>query len=138
MKARRRAGRLVFRMTSIIRLNPLSGGGDESPHCYLLEVDGFNFLLDIGWDEKFSPAFIARLEKVVPRLDAVLLSYPDIEHLGALPVAVGRLGLSCPIYATVPVYKMGQMFLYDLYQVLSRLKFDSYAFQMMIFNQFCF
>ena len=129
---------MVLRMTSIIRLNPLSGGGDESPHCYLLEVDGFNFLLDIGWDEKFSPAFIARLEKVVPRLDAVLLSYPDIEHLGALPVAVGRLGLSCPIYATVPVYKMGQMFLYDLYQVLSRLKFDSYAFPMMILNQFCF
>ena len=26
-------------------------------------------------------------------------------------------GLSCPIYATVPVYKMGQMFLYDVYQV---------------------
>ena len=25
-------------------------------------------------------------------------------------------GLSCPIYVTVPVYKMGQMFLYDLYQ----------------------
>jgi hypothetical protein len=23
-------------MTSIIRLTPLSGGGDESPHCYLL------------------------------------------------------------------------------------------------------
>ena len=39
---------------------------------------------------------------------------------GALPVAVGRLGLSCPIYATVPVYKMGQMFLYDLYQVILR------------------
>ena len=37
--------------------------------------------------------------------------------VGALPVAVGKLGLSCPIYATVPVYKMGQMFLYDLYQV---------------------
>ena len=117
-------------MTSIIRLNPLSGGGDESPHCYLLEVDGFNFLLDIGWDEKFSPAFIARLEKVVPRLDAVLLSYPDIEHLGALPVAVGRLGLSCPIYATVPVYKMGQMFLYDLYQVPLPVEFNRSPFLM--------
>ncbi len=29
---------------------------------------------------------------------------------------MGNLGLSCPIYATVPVYKMGQMFLYDIYQ----------------------
>jgi len=103
-------------MTSIIRLNPLSGGGDESPHCYLLEVDDFTFLLDIGWDEKFSPSFIKSLERVVTKIDAVLISYPDIAHLGALPVAVGKLGLSCPIYATVPVYKMGQMFLYDLYQ----------------------
>ena len=104
-------------MTSIIRLTPLSGGGDESPHCYLLEVDGFNILLDIGWDEKFSPAFITTLSKVVPKVDAVLLTYPDLPHLGALPVAVGKLGLSCPVYATVPVYKMGQMFLYDIYQV---------------------
>ena len=75
-------------MTSIIRLTPLSGGGDESPHCYLLEVDGFNILLDIGWDEKFSPAFITTLAKVVPKVDAVLLTYPDLPHLGALPVAV--------------------------------------------------
>jgi len=103
-------------MTSIIRLTPLSGGGDESPHCYLLEVDGFNFLLDIGWDEKFSPSFMSTLARVVPKVDALLLSYPDLPHLGALPVAVGKLGLSCPVYATVPVYKMGQMFLYDIYQ----------------------
>ena len=79
-------------MTSIIRLNPLSGGGDESPHCYLLEVDGFNFLLDIGWDPKFSDTFIKSLERVVSKIDAVLITYPDIAHLGALPVAVGKLG----------------------------------------------
>ena len=30
-------------------------------------------------------------------------------------------GLNCPIYATVPVYKMGQMFLYDVYQVGGQL-----------------
>lgn len=48
-------------------------------------------------------------------IDAVLLSYPDQAHLGALPYLVGKLGLNCPIYATIPVYKMGQMFMYDLY-----------------------
>ena len=51
----------------------------------------------------------------------MLLSYPDFAHLGALPVAVGKLGLTCPIYATVPVYKMGLMFLYDLYQVCMKV-----------------
>ncbi len=49
-------------MTSIIKFTPLSGappadgtaGFDPSsePHCYLLEVDGFTFLLDCGWDAK--------------------------------------------------------------------------------------
>lgn len=35
--------------------------------------------------------------------------------MGALPYLVGKLGLNCPIYATIPVYKMGQMFMYDLF-----------------------
>jgi len=115
-------------MTSIIRLTPLSGGGDESPHCYVLEVDDFHFLLDCGWDEHFNMDFIASLKKIVHKIDAVLLSYPDCAHLGALPYAVGKLGLSCPIYATVPVYKMGQMFLYDIYQARHNLEdFDLFT-----------
>ena len=50
-------------------------------------------------------------------IDAVLLSFPDVAHLGLLPYLMGPLELKCPVYATVPVYKMGQMFMYDLYQV---------------------
>ena len=53
----------------------------------------------------------------INQIDAVLLSHPDVVHLGALPYVVGKLGLKCPVYATIPVYKMGQMFMYDLYQV---------------------
>ncbi|CAG0914549.1 unnamed protein product [Notodromas monacha] len=104
-------------MTSIIKLQCLSGGTDsESPHCYLLQIDEYRILLDCGWDEKFSFEGIKELRKHVNEIDAVLLSYPDMLHLGALPYAVGRLGLNCPVYATIPVYKMGQMFLYDVYQ----------------------
>ncbi len=61
----------------------------------------------------YSPFIFRHLHQV----DAVLLSHPDVLHLGALPYVVGKLGLSCPVYATTPVYKMGQMFMYDLYQV---------------------
>ena len=43
----------------------------------------------------------------------MLLSHPDLAHLGALPFLVGRLGLAAPIYGTGPVHKMGQMFMYD-------------------------
>ncbi|XP_076127785.1 cleavage and polyadenylation specificity factor subunit 2 [Alosa pseudoharengus] len=103
-------------MTSIIKLTALSGVQEESALCYLLQVDEFRFLLDCGWDETFSMEIIETLKRYVHQVDAVLLSHPDPLHLGALPYAVGKLGLNCTIYATIPVYKMGQMFMYDLYQ----------------------
>ncbi len=49
-------------------------------------------------------------------MDLVLISHSDLEHMGGLPYAVGSLGLSAPIYATLPTIKMGQMTLYDAHQ----------------------
>ncbi|XP_011500980.1 PREDICTED: probable cleavage and polyadenylation specificity factor subunit 2 [Ceratosolen solmsi marchali] len=103
-------------MTSIIKLHAISGALDESPPCYILQVDELHILLDCGWNENFDQDFIKELKRHVNQIDAVLLSYPDPSHLGALPYLVGKCGLSCPIYATIPVYKMGQMFMYDIYQ----------------------
>ncbi|XP_050465481.1 probable cleavage and polyadenylation specificity factor subunit 2 [Cataglyphis hispanica] len=103
-------------MTSIIKLHAVSGAMDESPPCYILQVDELRILLDCGWDENFDQDFIKELKRHVNQIDAVLLSYPDPLHLGALPYLVGKCGLTCPIYATIPVYKMGQMFMYDMYQ----------------------
>lgn len=103
-------------MTSIIRLLPLSGVHSEDPHCYILQVDEFKFLLDCGWDENFNMSHVKELKKHLHQIDSVLLSYPDMLHLGALPYVVGKCNLDCPIYATIPVYKMGQMFMYDWYQ----------------------
>ncbi|EDW24634.1 GL24247 [Drosophila persimilis] len=102
-------------MTSIIKLHTISGAMDESPPCYILQIDDVRILLDCGWDEKFDANFIKELKRQVHTLDAVLLSHPDAYHLGALPYLVGKLGLNCPIFATIPVFKMGQMFMYDLY-----------------------
>ncbi|VDM96391.1 unnamed protein product [Thelazia callipaeda] len=106
-------------MTSIIKLEALSGVQDDGPLCYLLQVDQVYFLLDCGWDERFDMAYIEAVKRRVPLINAVLLSYADISHVGALPYLVRKCGLNCPVYATnevfrqVPVYKMGQMFLYD-------------------------
>lgn len=52
-------------MTSIIKVHCLSGAGDESPPCYVLQVDEFKFLLDCGWDEKFDMEFIKELKRFV-------------------------------------------------------------------------
>lgn len=50
-------------MTSIIRMTVLSGGQDECPPCYLLQVDEFNFLLDCGWDENFDMEMMERVKR---------------------------------------------------------------------------
>lgn len=85
--------------------------------------------MDCGWDEKFDMKFIKELERQIPHINAVLLSYGDTAHCGALPYLVGKLGLKCPIYATVPVSKMGQLALYDWLQGrLAIENFDSFTF----------
>ncbi|CAF4485290.1 unnamed protein product, partial [Rotaria sp. Silwood2] len=103
-------------MASILKLQVIGGAYNEGALAYLLQTDDFRFLLDCGWDENFSPEIIEEYKRHIKSVDAVLITYPDIYHLGALPYLVGHCGLKCPVYATIPVYKMGQMFMYDLHQ----------------------
>ncbi|KAG2304633.1 hypothetical protein Bca52824_033284 [Brassica carinata] len=49
---------------------------------------------------------LRRSLRVASTVDAVLLSHPDILHLGALPYAMKQLGLSATIYATEPVHRL--------------------------------
>ncbi|CAF1601439.1 unnamed protein product, partial [Adineta ricciae] len=97
-------------------LQVITGAYDEGALAYLLQTDDFRFLLDCGWDENFSLDIIEQYKRHIKTIDAVLITYPDIYHLGALPYLVGHCGLKCPVYATIPVNKMGQMFMYDLHQ----------------------
>lgn len=39
-------------------------------------------LLDCGWDIHFDTALLEPLREVVKRIDLVLISHPDLEHLG--------------------------------------------------------
>ena len=69
-------------MTSIIRFEAISGVLNESPPSYILQVDEFRFLLDCGLDEMMSETYLNQLAKHVKQIDAVLISYPDSQHLG--------------------------------------------------------
>ncbi|GLC39319.1 hypothetical protein PLESTB_000897800 [Pleodorina starrii] len=100
-------------METSVRFTPLSGVDAESPLCYLLEIDSFTFLLDCGWDESFNEAALEPIKRVLPRVNAVLLSHPDLAHLGALPYLVGKCGLAAPIFSTKPVRRMGEMFMFE-------------------------
>lgn len=39
-------------------------------------------MLDCGWDIYFDTALLEPLRAVVKRIDLVLISHPDLEHLG--------------------------------------------------------
>ena len=56
------------------------------------------------------------LDSVLHQVDAVLITHPDLLHMGALPYAV-KLGLDCPIYGTIPTFLMGRVFLTDALKV---------------------
>ena len=105
---------------STLTVTPLYGAHSADPPCYLLEIDDFTILLDAGWTEAFDVALLEPLRKVAPRVDIVLISHCDVEHLGALAYAMKHFDLRAPVYATLPVSKMGQMFMYDAYQNASR------------------
>ncbi|KAK5575431.1 hypothetical protein RB653_006564 [Dictyostelium firmibasis] len=115
-------------MASIIKFTALSGAKDESPPCYLLEIDDYCILLDCGLSYNLDFSLLEPLEKVAKRIDAVLLSHSDTTHIGGLPYVMGKYGLTGTIYGTTPVLKMGTMFLYDLYEnKMSQEEFQQYS-----------
>lgn len=52
-------------MTSIIKLHTVSGAMDETPPCYILQIDEVKIMLDCGWDEKFDASFIKDVKRLV-------------------------------------------------------------------------
>ncbi|KAK4800101.1 hypothetical protein SAY86_025466 [Trapa natans] len=102
-------------MGTSVQVTPLCGVYNENPLSYLISVDGFNFLVDCGWNDHLDTSLLQPLSRVASKIDAVLLSHPDTFHLGALPYAMKQLGLSAPIYATEPVFRLGLLTMYDQY-----------------------
>ncbi|POW01565.1 hypothetical protein PSHT_12478 [Puccinia striiformis] len=52
--------------------------------------------------------YLDKLAELTPTLDLVLLSHPLLSSLGLVPLLRSRLGLRCPIYATLPTKEMGR------------------------------
>ena len=56
--------------------------------CSLPGVGGVATLLDCGWDVSLDPEPLAPLKAVIDKIDLVLISRANLEHLGDLPYAV--------------------------------------------------
>ncbi|KAK3017614.1 hypothetical protein RJ639_004848 [Escallonia herrerae] len=111
-------------MGTSVQVTPLCGVYNEDPLSYLVSIDGFNLLIDCGWNDHFDTSILHPLSRVATTIDAVLLSHLDTLHLGALPYAMKHLGLSAPVYATEPVFRLGLLTMYDHY--LSRKQISEF------------
>lgn len=104
---------------AVITFTPLYGVCSRDPCCaYLLEIDEVCILLDCGWTDQYDTELLKPLQKVADRIDLVLISHPDMAHIGALPYAIGKLNLRAPIYGTLPVHRLGQITLYEAHQAI--------------------
>ncbi|KAM1993039.1 hypothetical protein ACFX16_009425 [Malus domestica] len=70
-------------MGTSVQVTLLCGVYNENPLSYLVPIDGFNFLINYGWNDHFDPSFLQPLSRVASTVDAVLLSYPNTLHLCA-------------------------------------------------------
>jgi cleavage and polyadenylation specificity factor subunit 2 len=70
-------------------------------------------LFDCGWNSKFEPSILEPLKKVAPKVQLVLLSHPDLAHLGGLVYAWKHFNLNAPILCTGAVKEMGRLCLLD-------------------------
>ncbi|KAM1109696.1 hypothetical protein EV2_009397 [Malus domestica] len=100
-------------MGTSVQMTLLCSVYNENPLSYLVPIDGFNFLIDYGWNDHFDPSFLQPLSRVASTVDAVLLSYPDTLHLSALPYAMKQLGLSAPVFSIKPVYRLGLLTMHN-------------------------
>ncbi|KAI9283519.1 beta-lactamase-like protein [Umbelopsis sp. AD052] len=117
-------------MSSDLKFTPISGAKNSDPLCYLLEIDEVKLLLDCGWSDKFDVEELQHFRRVAKQADALLISHADVQHLGAYPYARTHLGLSCPVFATIPVVNMGRMCMYDLHQAkVNEQEFDVFTLE---------
>ncbi|WP_413204090.1 MBL fold metallo-hydrolase [Rhodospirillum sp. A1_3_36] len=81
-------------------LTAVCGVGRKYPACFLVQLAGRRFLLDLGAGAGTAPARpdLSRLDGPV---DAVLLSHQHTDHLGGLDL-LDRLGRP-PVFATEPI-----------------------------------
>ena len=88
---------------TVLSFTCLTGFGPRSALCSILEIDGYRLMLDCGWSFDYDESQLTLLNSVASSIDAILVTHADMRHMGALPYLVGTLGVTCPVYCTIPV-----------------------------------
>uniref|UniRef100_A0A0K0ER67 Cleavage and polyadenylation specificity factor subunit 2 n=1 Tax=Strongyloides stercoralis TaxID=6248 RepID=A0A0K0ER67_STRER len=103
-------------MSSSVKFTTLNDDPYGSYQAYILEVPPYTFLLDCGWDSKFNMTYFNSIAAYADKISAILLSYPSISHIGALPYLYSKFKLGIlTLYDWVASLKQNSEFnLFDL------------------------
>ncbi|KAJ9059871.1 hypothetical protein DSO57_1036979 [Entomophthora muscae] len=113
-------------MSSVVTFTPITGCHSEGPICYLLELDGVTIMLDCGLPDTAAPEELAKIDRLLQKVDVILLTHPTLTHIGGYvrfhnryiqtaTAAATSTAHSIPVYATIPLQNMGRMLMLDLY-----------------------
>lgn len=78
-----------------LRFVPLLGVHGRGPLSYLLELEGFTFLLDCGWNDAYDPQLLAPVLAALPRIDAGEHAPPPIYAVVQQQHPPARLRRTC-------------------------------------------
>jgi Cft2 family RNA processing exonuclease len=97
----------------------LGGGQEIGANSYLLQVDGFSFLLDAGLHpKKFGSESLPDYSLITRELEAIFISHAHLDHIGSLPV-VARQQPQAPIFATLPTKDIALRMLHNTVTVMN-------------------
>lgn len=131
---------MSYTSVTVLPIYSEAGAGARAPFLIgvLLSVDETRILLDCGWSEFFdASAVLEPLRRIAPSLDAVVLSFGDIAHAGALPllyrsVETGGAGCIAPVYMTPPANRFASLTLCDAHRAraLEEPEWEAGAFRL--------
>ena len=104
-----------------IKLTSFGAAGEVTGSCHLLEVDGYQVLIDCGLFQSGLETYLKNWEDFpfdVKKIKAVILSHAHLDHCGRLPLLVKK-GYKGQIYATPATCQLAEIILGDNQEILS-------------------
>jgi len=104
--------------------------------CSLLILDNrTHILLDCGINANFDFSQYRLHEKILAKVEIVLLTHPSLEYLGALPFIMEEFNISPRVYATQPVIILGPL---NIHEAMLNQRYEKYNTEVLrrIYNKF--
>lgn len=104
-----------------IKLTSYGAAEEVTGSCHLLQVDGFNILIDCGLWQGPPENYARNWEDFSfdsKKINAVILTHAHLDHCGRLP-KLFKHGYKGKVYATPPTTELADLVLVDNYEIMT-------------------